>query len=58
MTTRLKVTEAALTNMTEDAVLQSVPLPLKITIGPHETKTVRLTIPHDAKTRSHRWWEW
>jgi len=58
ITTRLKVTEAALTNMTEDAVLQSVPLPLKITIGPHETKTVRLTIPHDAKTRSHRWWEW
>jgi hypothetical protein len=56
--TRLKVSEAALTNMTEDAVLQSVPLPLKITVGPHETKTIRLTIPHDAKTRSHRWWEW
>jgi hypothetical protein len=58
ITTRLKVTEAAVTNLTEDAVLEPLPLPLKTTIGPHETRTLRLTIPHDAKMRSHRWWEW
>jgi len=58
VTTRLKVSEAALTSMTEETVLQSVPLPLKVAMTPHETKTLRLTIPHDAKTRSHRWWEW
>jgi len=58
ITTRLKVTEAAVTNLTEDAVIEPLPLPLKTTIGPHETRTLRLTIPHDAKTRSHRWWEW
>jgi hypothetical protein len=58
ITTRLKVTEAAETSLTEDAVLNPIALPLKVTVGPHETKTIRLTIPHDAKTRSHRWWEW
>ena len=30
VTTRLKVSEAALTSMTEETVLQSVPLPLKV----------------------------
>jgi hypothetical protein len=58
ITTRFKVSEAAVTSLTEDTVLQALTLPLKTTIGPHETKTLRLTIPHDAKTRSHRWWEW
>lgn len=56
--TRLKVTEAAETNLTEDVVQQQLAQPLNVHIGAHETVTLRLTIPHDAKTRSHRWWEW
>jgi len=27
-------------------------------LKPHETLTLRLTIPHVHKERSSRWWEW
>jgi alpha-mannosidase len=58
ITTPLQVSEAARTNLTEDEVLSALPLPIKISITPHQTITLRLTIPHKSKTRSYRWWEW
>ena len=56
--TPLQVSEAARTNLTEDELLGSIPLPLKVAMTAHETVTLRLTIPHKSKTRSNRWWEW
>ena len=58
ITTPLPVSQAARTNLTENQILQAQPLPLKVTIGAHQTVTLRLTIPHKSKTRSNRWWEW
>jgi len=58
ITTPLQVSEAALTNLTEDAVLGAQTLPLKLSVAAHQTVTLRLTIPHKSKARSNRWWEW
>ena len=59
ITTALKPATLEETNMTEDQVLKALPLdPPRIHIGPHQTMTLRLTVPHESKTRSHRWWEW
>jgi hypothetical protein len=57
--TTLKVTEAAIVSITEDPVLGETKInPLTLHLKPHETLTVRLTIPHAHKQRSSRWWEW
>lgn len=57
--TPLKVTAAEETNLTEDQVIAPVAnSPIRVHITPHETMTLRLTIPHPHKTRSDRWWEW
>jgi hypothetical protein len=57
--TPLKVTAAEETNLTEGEVLRSLPLnPLRVLLSPHQTMTLRLTIPHPHKERSERWWEW
>jgi Glycosyl hydrolases family 38 C-terminal beta sandwich domain len=57
--TTLKVTEAAIVSMAEDEVLATAGAsPLALHLKPHETFTVRLTIPHAHKERSARWWEW
>ena len=57
--TPLKVTAAEETNLTENEVLRSLPLnPLRVLLSPHQTMTLRLTIPHPHKERSERWWEW
>ncbi len=57
--TPLKITAAEETNMTENEVLEAIPLnPLRLTLLPHQTMTLRLTIPHPHKERSERWWEW
>ena len=56
--TPFQLTEAALTNLTEDRMLATLSLPLKIAVRAHQTVTIRLTIPHKSKTRSNRWWEW
>ena len=57
--TPLKITAAEETNLTEDEVLGSLVInPLRIALLPHETKTLRLSIPHPHKERSERWWEW
>jgi hypothetical protein len=57
--TPLKITAVEETNLTEDQVTGPVALnPLRVKISPHETMTLRLTIPHPHKTRSDRWWEW
>jgi alpha-mannosidase len=57
--TPLKVTEAMLVSMTEDAELGPLNTPpLKVQLKPHETLTLQLTIPHPHKERSARWWEW
>ena len=58
ITTPLNVSEAARTTLTEDQVLATVPVALKVSVGAHQTVTLRLTIPHKSKTRSNRWWEW
>jgi alpha-mannosidase len=58
ITTPLQVSEAVRTNLTEDQVLGTLELPLRIAVTPHQTLTLRLTIPHKSKTRSNRWWEW
>jgi hypothetical protein len=57
--TPLKVSAVEKTNLTEDVVLPSTgESMLSRHIGPHETLTLRLTIPHPHKKRSERWWEW
>lgn len=57
--TALKATVLEETNMTEDQVLRLFDVnPMRVHISPHQTLTLRLTIPHESKTRSHRWWEW
>ena len=58
-TTPLKITRVERTNLTEGVVLASLGESVRgIQAGPHETLTLRLTIPHPHKTRSERWWEW
>jgi hypothetical protein len=57
--TPLKIAAVEETNLTENEVLRTVPVgPLRVTLSPHETMTLRLTIPHPHKERSERWWEW
>jgi len=57
--TTLKVTEVAIVSMTEEEELGAASAqPLRVHLKPHETLTVRLTIPHAHKERSARWWEW
>lgn len=57
--TTLKVTAAAVVSMTEDEEVATVTAqPLIFHLQPHETLTVRLTVPHPHKERSARWWEW
>jgi len=57
--TPFKITAAEQTNLTENEVLGPIPMnPLRVTLLPHETMTLRLTIPHPHKERSERWWEW
>jgi alpha-mannosidase len=59
ITTSLKVTTAAIVSMTEDEELAAAHTqPLTVHLKPHETLTLRLTIPHPHKERSARWWEW
>jgi len=59
ITTTLKVTAAAVVSMTEDEELATASAkPLTFHLKPHETLTIRLTIPHPHKERSARWWEW
>jgi len=55
----LKITTAEETNLTENEVLGPIPInPLRVTLLPHQTMTLRLNIPHPHKERSERWWEW
>jgi hypothetical protein len=57
--TTLKVTAAAIVSLTENEELATATAqPLSFHLNPHETLTVRLTIPHPHKERSARWWEW
>ncbi len=57
--TPLKITAAEETNLTENEALSPIPVnPLRVTLSPHQTMTLRLTIPHPHKERSERWWEW
>lgn len=57
--TSLKITAAEETNLTENEVLKSIAIdPLRVALLPHQTTTLRLTIPHPHKERSERWWEW
>ena len=56
--TPLKITQAEQTNLSEDQVGAAQNLPLKIEVGPNQTVTLRVTIPHQTKSRSNRWWEW
>ncbi len=57
--TPLKITGAEETNLTENEGLGSISInPLRVKLLPHETMTLRLTIPHPHKERSERWWEW
>jgi hypothetical protein len=59
ITATLRVTAAAIVSMTEDEELAAAAAqPLSVHLKPHETLTVRLTIPHPHKERSARWWEW
>jgi hypothetical protein len=59
LTTPLKIIAAEETNLTENEVLKSIALdPLRVTLSPHQTTTLRLNIPHPHKERSERWWEW
>jgi hypothetical protein len=48
--TRLKITELARTAMTEKLVLERNLSPEGLAIGPHETLTLRATIPHDRNS--------
>jgi hypothetical protein len=57
--TPFKITAADKTSLTENEVLESISTaPLRVTLLPHQTLTLRLTIPHPHKERSERWWEW
>jgi alpha-mannosidase len=57
--TPLKITAAEETSLTETEALGAIPTnPLRVTLLPHQTLTVRLTVPHPHKERSERWWEW
>jgi hypothetical protein len=58
--TPLNITAAEETSMSEDRDLNAVAVtaPLKLHLSPHETLTLRVTIPHPHKKRSERWWEW
>lgn len=57
--TPLNITAAEEISMTEDRDLGAEPIaPVRLHLRPHETLTVRLTIPHPHKKRSERWWEW
>ncbi len=57
--TPLKITAVEETNLTENEVLSALTVnPIRVTILPHQTMTLRLTIPHPHKERSERWWEW
>jgi len=59
LNTPLKITAAEETSLTENEVLGPMPAnPLRVTLLPHQTMTLRLTIPHPHKERSERWWEW
>jgi hypothetical protein len=59
ITTRMKPTVVEETTMTEEQVLNRLSAdPVRVHLGPHQTMTLRLTIPHENKIRSHRWWEW
>jgi hypothetical protein len=58
ITTALKISQAERTNLSEDIVLAPQTLPLKVKVGAHQTITLRVTIPHQTKSRSNRWWEW
>jgi len=59
ITTTLRVKAAAIVSMTENEELAAATAqPLRVHLKPHETLTVRLTIPHPHKERSVRWWEW
>jgi hypothetical protein len=59
VTTALKVTAASVVSMTEDEELATAGVQLlSFHLKPHETLTVRLTVPHPHKERSPRWWEW
>jgi hypothetical protein len=59
ISTTWKVTAAAIVSMTEDEELATATAqPLTVQLKPHETLTVRLTIPHPHKERSTRWREW
>lgn len=58
LTSILPWTKAEVTDMTERNVLNDLTLPLRVSLLPNETKTIRLTIPHSTKSRSSRWWEW
>lgn len=59
ITTPLKVSAAATTSMTEDVVREKLGVaPLRVHVGPHETVTLRLIIPHKSKSWSSKWWEW
>jgi hypothetical protein len=57
--TTLKVAAAAIVSMTEDEEIAPATVqPITVHLEPHETLSVRLTIPHPHKERSARWWEW
>jgi hypothetical protein len=57
--TPLKITTAEETSLPEDQEIAPVAInPLRVSVGPHQTLTLRLTIPHPHKSRSERWWEW
>lgn len=58
ISTSLPISQAARTSLTEDVDLAPQSIPLKLSLSPHQTTTLRLTIPHKSKTRSNRWWEW
>ena len=59
ITTTLKVAAAAIVSMTEDEEIAPATVqPITVHLKPHETLSVRLTIPHPHKQRSARWWEW
>lgn len=58
LATVFRVTKAEETDLTERQPLRTLSVPMQVTLRPHETMTIRLTIPHETKSRSHRWWEW
>lgn len=58
VSTPLKIAQAEQTNLSEDEEVAPQALPLKVLLGPNQTVTLRLTIPHPVRSRSNRWWEW